>query len=662
MVNAMVQAIHSILMTWNPSQKRRSAPTGTRTLHPTVSIHRAEQLCTHWYPYHDTGLKKACQNAKATSCLDRRTRAQALNHGHLIQSTYRNIPETIRVRLSCGPGECSPIKTSCVRTRRRGVRVARRSPRRRGSRARGPWGEDSSESGAVWPSAGHAFRDHFPPERLEPSFTAGSCGALVLLHEQGALQGSSQYIIYERKGPWIPHMVVKRSVGSLNLVPSGIETSRTPIHIETAVFVDKDLYRHMSTNFVKDTDQQLITFVLTLVNAVSETAYSGAMEPPATPTASPAVGLNLDKNTWEGWINSFIVWAAQDPSGFLTTILLILSPFLAISLLLAWRLSRILKVQKKENSKKIRKETNTSRLRLSDDSLVDRFVATRDVAPRKLRAIFTTLPRHRSRLMRQHFLCTCEKIEKTRIQSFASEICSRAREVDNHLSGTGFQKMSSDHDEDRACRIACQDETVPNRFYLVNGEEGWFPFGTDCGKNNPSRLAYCVSGKCLIKREELMLITPSISATQSMLMTLNSPIEMKLTLFNYTTPTALLLRSKSQLNNVVVHNRSLEIGWDMFYVLKRIMDLDGRDLANQKFFFRILTLIAQLNYVIGTKSKSRYSLTRSVENFQTLMTNSIFVLRTVGHEVLLQSNPVGSPTRPGLKKATDLAMVSSNSE
>ncbi|BES91314.1 Chromosome 5 open reading frame 43 [Nesidiocoris tenuis] len=87
------------------------------------------------------------------------------------------------------------------------------------------------------------------------------------------------------------------------------------------------------------------------------------MEPPATPTASPAVGLNLDKNTWEGWINSFIVWAAQDPSGFLTTILLILSPFLAISLLLAWRLSRILKVQKKENSKKIRKETNTSRLR-----------------------------------------------------------------------------------------------------------------------------------------------------------------------------------------------------------------------------------------------------------------------------------------------------------
>lgn len=40
----------------------------------------------------------------------------------------------------------------------------------------------------------------------------------------------------------------------------------------------------------------------------------------------------------------------------------------------------------------------------------------------------------------------CEKIEKTRIQSFASEICSRAREVDNHLSGTGFQKMSSDRE------------------------------------------------------------------------------------------------------------------------------------------------------------------------------------------------------------------------
>ncbi|KAF4521806.1 hypothetical protein B566_EDAN012463 [Ephemera danica] len=52
-------------------------------------------------------------------------------------------------------------------------------------------------------------------------------------------------------------------------------------------------------------------------------------------------------------------------------------------------------------------------------------------------------------------------------------------------------------DPDRPCRVACQDEAVSHRFYLVNGEEGWFPFGTDCGRGARSRQAYCVSGKCL---------------------------------------------------------------------------------------------------------------------------------------------------------------------
>jgi hypothetical protein len=53
-------------------------------------------------------------------------------------------------------------------------------------------------------------------------------------------------------------------------------------------------------------------------------------------------------------------------------------------------------------------------------------------------------------------------------------------------------------DPDRPCRVACQDESVSHRFYLVNGEEGWFPFGTDCGRGVRSRQAYCVSGKCLV--------------------------------------------------------------------------------------------------------------------------------------------------------------------
>nr|CAD7419659.1 unnamed protein product [Timema poppensis] len=52
-------------------------------------------------------------------------------------------------------------------------------------------------------------------------------------------------------------------------------------------------------------------------------------------------------------------------------------------------------------------------------------------------------------------------------------------------------------DPDRPCRVACQDDEVVHRFYLVNGEDGWFPFGTDCSRGASDRKAYCVSGKCL---------------------------------------------------------------------------------------------------------------------------------------------------------------------
>lgn len=51
---------------------------------------------------------------------------------------------------------------------------------------------------------------------------------------------------------------------------------------------------------------------------------------------------------------------------------------------------------------------------------------------------------------------------------------------------------------DRPCRLACQDQTVQHRFYIVNGEVGWFPFGTDCARGDPDRQAFCLSGKCLV--------------------------------------------------------------------------------------------------------------------------------------------------------------------
>lgn len=47
------------------------------------------------------------------------------------------------------------------------------------------------------------------------------------------------------------------------------EVREGPIFVETAVFVDKDLFEHMKTNFAVDTEREVIRFVLAMINAVS---------------------------------------------------------------------------------------------------------------------------------------------------------------------------------------------------------------------------------------------------------------------------------------------------------------------------------------------------------------------------------------------------------
>lgn len=64
------------------------------------------------------------------------------------------------------------------------------------------------------------------------------------------------------------------------------------------------------------------------------------------------------------------------------------------------------------------------------------------------------------------------------------------------LSGKGMQISQSVEDPDRSCRVACQDKFIAHRFYLVNGDHGFYPYGTKCSfKNDEKR--YCVNGKCL---------------------------------------------------------------------------------------------------------------------------------------------------------------------
>lgn len=80
---------------------------------------------------------------------------------------------------------------------------------------------------------------------------------------------------------------------------------------------------------------------------------------------------------------------------------------------------------------------------------------------------------------------------------YATKLCTKYSERVRRLSGLGVQLSPTSDDAHRPCRVACQDEAVLHRFYLVNGEEGWLPFGTDCSRGDASKRAYCVAGKCL---------------------------------------------------------------------------------------------------------------------------------------------------------------------
>lgn len=64
------------------------------------------------------------------------------------------------------------------------------------------------------------------------------------------------------------------------------------------------------------------------------------------------------------------------------------------------------------------------------------------------------------------------------------------------LSGKGMQISPSIDDPDRGCRVACQDKFIPHRFYLVNGDHGFYPYGTKCSFRTDEK-RFCVNGKCL---------------------------------------------------------------------------------------------------------------------------------------------------------------------
>ena len=57
-------------------------------------------------------------------------------------------------------------------------------------------------------------------------------------------------------------------------------------------------------------------------------------------------------STWEGWMNTFFIWAAKEPWTFLYYVLLCLSPFFLISALLSWKLSKAIEKQEKKTARR----------------------------------------------------------------------------------------------------------------------------------------------------------------------------------------------------------------------------------------------------------------------------------------------------------------------
>lgn len=80
---------------------------------------------------------------------------------------------------------------------------------------------------------------------------------------------------------------------------------------------------------------------------------------------------------------------------------------------------------------------------------------------------------------------------------YSTSICMKYQMKVRGLSGRGMQIAPSIEDPDRSCRVACQDKFIAHRFYLVNGDQGYFPFGINCSFKAGDDNRYCVNGRCL---------------------------------------------------------------------------------------------------------------------------------------------------------------------
>jgi len=64
--------------------------------------------------------------------------------------------------------------------------------------------------------------------------------------------------------------------------------------------------------------------------------------------------LNLDMSTWEGWLNTQLVWATKEPWTFLSYVLMLLTPCFCISAVLSWKLGKQIESQQERRRKGVK--------------------------------------------------------------------------------------------------------------------------------------------------------------------------------------------------------------------------------------------------------------------------------------------------------------------
>ncbi|MEQ2223790.1 hypothetical protein ILYODFUR_000809 [Ilyodon furcidens] len=72
----------------------------------------------------------------------------------------------------------------------------------------------------------------------------------------------------------------------------------------------------------------------------------------------PLLSSMIDVRAWAEYV---VEWAAKDPYGFLTTVILALTPLFIASALLSWKLAKMIEARDREQKKKQKRQENINK-------------------------------------------------------------------------------------------------------------------------------------------------------------------------------------------------------------------------------------------------------------------------------------------------------------